>query len=506
MAGKTRKPGTMITVTLPSNVEAERSVLGSMLIDEGASAIGTASLTEDSFSGVDNRNVLIFRAMKTLVTSNQPIEPQSVINQLNNAKVLDDAGGPEYIRELIDGVINPDDIDHYVTLVQDQAVLRKFLTKIADVQDRYQHGQVADIGDFIGVATRELEDIANERNVSGFRSASTITKAVLTQIERESGYANKGLTGVDTGYKRLNKYTHGWQKGDLIILAARPSVGKTAFALNLAVKAVENHPNMAAAFFSSEMDSSKVMKRVLASQALVGSEKLDTGDLGPEDKEKVRAAAEVMETRQLFFDDTPNIKLGDLVTKTHKLKAAHPNLGLIVIDYLNIIAVEEYRDNRALQVGVVTKTLKQLARSLKIPVICLAQINRAAESNESHVPMLSNLKESGSIEQDADVVMLMYRSDYYKQSGQGEVKKAYGYTNSQFSQELNAQVEAEKKAGKDKNDTSVVHINIAKNRNGKVGTLVLMFSKSYSRFDNPTLDFEKQEAEKSGTVLDLDED
>jgi replicative DNA helicase len=368
------------------------------------------------------------------------------------------------------------------------------------VKGAYTNGEMTDIGEFIASSTQALDSIAGKRTVGDFKTAEEVAKTVARQIDLEKNRANKRLTGVDTGYTTLNKYTHGWQKGDLIILAARPSVGKTAFAINLAYNAAV-HENKTVAFFSCEMSSDQIMKRLCSSVALVNSEAVQTGDLYGNDVIKVNNALEQIQHTKLFFDDTSNPILGDLLAKARKLQAAHPDLCLIMIDYLNLIGTGTHLESRSQEVSVITRSLKELARSLKVPVIALAQLNRDVEKSDNKIPMLSNLKESGSIEQDADQVMLMYRSDYYKSLGQ-ETKPS----KNQFTANLQNQVQQSQNRGNDNGSVSVVSINLAKNRNGRVGDITLLFSKNYSRFDNPSLEMEQAAAKMSGVPFDPTDD
>jgi replicative DNA helicase len=489
------------TIVLPSNVEAERSVLGAMLLDPNAAAVALASLSEASFSGVDKRNILVFRAMQELASRKTPIDAETVTNELIIMKTLEDAGGPEYLLELGNSPISPDNIDHYINIVRDQSVLRDFLLKMQEIQDAYAAGDVHDIGEFLAGSNAALDEIASHRTVADFKKADVISEAVRTQIQNISNRANRGLTGVDTGYLRLNKFTHGWQKGDFIAVAARPSVGKTAFALNLALHAT-NHKDKPVAFFSCEMGADQIMKRLIASVAHVNSENIQTGDLTQKDLEKVSSAIDAIRHTKLYIDDTANPLLGDVIAKTRKLKAAEPDLALVIIDYLNLIVTEQHYESRAQEVGQITRSLKELARNLHIPVIALAQLNRDVDQNEGHVPMLSNLKESGSIEQDADIALLMYRDDYYTSTGQGQ-PKLKGFANNDYSKNLASQVQAAQAQGAGKaSDISVVTFSLAKNRNGRTGIFSLLFSKSYSLFDNPSEEMEQTQKKLAGLPTD----
>lgn len=489
-------------IALPSNVEAERSVLGAMLMSEDASAIALASLTEESFSDTDPRNKLVFRAIKVLGDRNSAIDPQTVNDELTLMKLNKDAGSPDYLMDLVNTSINANNVDHYVNIVRDQAVLRDYLLKMEDIKKDYAQGAVTDIGDFITVSTQSLDDIASRRSIGGFKEAKVVGEMVSKQIAMEKNRSNKRLTGVDTGFDLLNKYTHGWQKGSLVIIAARPSVGKTAFAINLMYNAAV-HEKRPVAFFSCEMPSDQIVKRLCAAVALVNLESIQTGDFFGNDNVKVSSALQQIESTQIYFDDTANQLLGDIIAKSRKLQAAHPDLACIFIDYLNLISVEAKFDSRSLEVSLITKSLKELARSLNIPVIALAQLNRDVDKTDSKVPMLSNLRESGSIEQDADMVLLMSRSDYYSNLGQN-MKQKTGAAH-EFSNNLQTQVNTAKAAGKDQGAVSVVNIELAKNRNGRTGPITLLFSKNYQRFDNPSPELVEETSKINGSV-NLDDD
>jgi replicative DNA helicase len=490
----------MAEVVLPHNEEAEKAVLGALLTDSDAAAVVLASLVEDNFFSEKNR--LVFKAGLEISNQQSIIDPTTMTAELKNMKVFEDVGGADYLMELVQSCINPDNIDHYIKIVKDQAVLRNYLLRMKSFEDAYAQGGIDDIGAFIQQSTAELTQIAAGRTIGEFKPASEIAEAVSKQIAMAANQGNKSLIGVDTGYTRLNKFTHGWQKGDLIVLAARPSVGKTAFAINLAFNAA-NHEKKPVAFFSCEMDGGQIMRRLISSESMVNSEHIQTGDLRGPEMAKIASAVDNLKKTTLYFDDTANPKLGDLLAKARKLKSAHPDLCLIVIDYLNLISPEGKYSSRQEEVSLVTRSLKQLARDLKVPVIALAQLNRNVEQNEGQVPMLSNLKESGSIEQDADIVILMYRTDYQQAIGlKGKEKPDH----SPYVQNLTDHVKEAKAAGQDKNGISVVNFSIAKNRNGRIGNLVLMFSKNFSRFDNPQPGFEQKAAAANGITLSPDEE
>ncbi|MCR5514413.1 MAG: replicative DNA helicase [Bacilli bacterium] len=463
---------------LPSNIEAERSVLGALLLDDSIAASTLSSLKEEDFSGEDPRNVLIFRAMKELDSHNKPVDSETVVDQLINMGQLDDAGGTSYLMDLLQAPIQITNVDHYVNIIHNQAILRAYLNKLERILKDYNEGSIEDISEFLAVNTQALSDIASKRQIADFLSAQAVSESTREAIRKESRMSNNGVTGIDTGFIKLNAYTHGWQKGNLIILAARPSMGKTALMLNFALKATQNS-HKTVAIFSCEMSNDLIMKRLIASEALVDIGDLSTGRLMKRDMEKVNAALDSIGRTKLYFDDTPNQSLGDIVAKAHKLKANNPDLAMIFVDYINIVDVQGKYDSRTLEIGAITKTLKQLARNLEIPVMALAQVSREADKNESHIPTLANLKESGNIEQDADVVLMLYRPQYYK--NQGVKVKDGNPLKSNEAQEAEEQNQQEASNG---NKPEGATLSVAKNRNGQQGKITLMFTPNNQRFDN----------------------
>ena len=485
-------------VALPSNVEAERVVLGAMLISPEAAELALSSLQSSDFSGADERNVLIFEAIAKLDENDMPIDPQTVINMLVNLKTEKAAGGNAYIYELINGVINPQNVDYYINMVQEQSLLRELLLKTDDIQKRYSQG-VANVGEFIVKSNDEITHIAQKRNVKGMRSAREIAAEVSNNLSRVVA-DDRGMLGVSTGYRRLDQMTHGWQKGDMIILAARPSVGKTALAMNFAFNAAYRD-KCTVGFFSLEMSAPKIMERLIASRSYVSNDKIQTGRLFGADKAKVAGAIKEISETKIFFDDTPNSRLGDIVAKAQKLKSSNPDLGLIVIDYLGRIRYFDKADSSARQqeVSYISGELKTLARNLNVPVLVLSQLNRNTEAGDNKVPQLSNLRESGAIEQDADIVMLLYREDYYTNLGQTAKSGKSWAKDKNDGQNPPAPKAPMSDEERERNgDLSEVKVSVAKNRNGQVGTLTLFFQKSFSRFDDPSPEYEARVASQEG--------
>ena len=475
-------------VNLPSDVEAERSVLGVCFLSDSTKAVVTGSLSEGHFT--DNRNKLVFRAMKELNEKGLPLDSTTMLDQLIQDKSDEEVGGTDYLLCLVDGVVSADNADHYIKILKDLYTLRNYLLEIQSIEKEYASGPIKDAGTFVSVSHSKLTTIANSRPVEEFKTANDYAEAVRTQLQTMSSSSNGKLLGVDTGYEKLNVYTHGWKPGELIIVAGRPSMGKTAFALNLAYNGAVSS-DVPVAIFSAEMDGLSLMKRIYACRAMVSMEHIQTGYLSSSEKVKIASAYEEIKDTKIYIDDTPNISLGDLVAKATKLKATKPDLGLIVIDYLGIIGVEtgKKNDSREREVALITKTLKSLARDLNVPIILICQINRKAEDNDGNRPQMSNLRESGSIEADADIVCLLYNEDYYLKTGASIRKK--GFKSQEGENKYQApqpkQIQADGGA-------CISEVIVAKNRNGKTGTVKLIFSKEWSRFDNTTKEYDEAEA------------
>ncbi|MCR5079027.1 MAG: replicative DNA helicase [Bacilli bacterium] len=472
-------------ITLPANVAAEKSVLGAMLIASDAAEIALGSLDENDFSNVEPRNKLIFRAMKNLQISNRPIDVQTLIDELISLH-LENNVTTDYIFELVDSVITPDNVDYYVQMVKDQSVLRELLLKFGSIQEEYNKG-VRDISEFIASSNDQIASICQKRTVSAMRHISEVAAEVMANIKKSGESDTKGLVGLDTGYKKLNEMTHGWRNGDFIILAARPSVGKTTLGINLAYESAKRS-GRPVAFFSLEMTAEQVVEKLVARCALVPGDSITTGMLNLNEKRKVSAAISDISNTKIFFDDTPNGRLGDIISKAHKLKKQHPDLGLIVLDYLGKVKYSDQANigQKQQEVSEISSALKTLARELDVPLICICQLNRHVEDTEGKVPSLSNLRDSGSIEADADVCMLLYRPDYYDLTGQ-KVGQKKGKGNEPEQSEEDAEAE-KKKADRGISDVTVI---VAKNRKGSVGKVHLVFQRPYSRFDDPSPEYEE---------------
>lgn len=467
---------------LPHNTAAERTVLGAMLRSKAVLNEAMAVLSVNDFFSENENHRAIFRAIATLFDKGQPVDAQTVTDALINANELAVSGGPEYLLELADSVLSFANIKDYLRMVKDQAVLCAFIRTLKDVEKSYYEETIDDISDFIAQSERKITKVTEQRRVGDFQTAATVSRLVEKDIAAlKEASTNEMVTGINTGYPRLNILTHGFQAGELIVIAARPSVGKTAFALNLTYNAAVKN-QVPVAFFSCEMPAKALMKRLVSSESNVKLDALVTGfGLGQRERLALTQACRAIGETKIYIDDTPGIKLLDLLAKARKLKAKEPDLGLIVVDYLGlIISGRQKVESRQQEVQYLSQSLKKLALELNVPVIAVAQLNRNVEQRESGQPMLSDLRESGSIEQDADVVMFLWRENF-------KTGKRYGAEKSE--EEANA--EAFLKA-QEEQDTQIINVTIAKNRNGKTGDAVLLFRRNFGKFDTPTMEFEEK--------------
>jgi len=493
MSMSVRNNNLAMSVKMPNNEMAEKSVLGSMLLYPEAVALALGSLTMDDFYVGNRPNQIVFEAITNVHNQKSSVDIQTVYNELVNMKEIEKVGGIDYLKELADSSFGYTNLEHYIKILQDHTVLRAFLSTMEDVLDEYSTRQIEDISEFVAIGSDRIARVAEKRRISDFRSTKQITKIISETLATMKASGDNHLTGVTTGYPRLNEYTHGFQPGNMIIIAARPSVGKTALAINMAMNAAERD-NKTAAIFSIEMPAEQLVLRLIANKSNVDLGKIQTNSLSSTEQAKVGAAINTIASLPLFIDDTPGIRLLDIVAKSKKLKAAHEDLSLIVIDYIGLITTgKDSVESRQLEVSEISRTLKELARELKIPVVVLSQLSREVEKRPNKRPMLSDLRESGSIEQDADVVLMLYRDDYYTKTGQkGTPSAKYGESREDAERRNAKQKEDMEKNGSENGDYSMVEVIIGKNRNGKTGVVPLIFFKSYGRFDTPTQNFEQE--------------
>ena len=480
---------------LPYNEQAEQAVLGSALLSRDCLFTVFSSLNEDDF--YLGKHQLIYRAIKNLFDKQSAVDVLTVTEELMNMKELETIGGVEYLQICSDAMVALSSIDYYINIVNDQSALRKLIQSCRDIDYKFLNEEINDVNGFIADSEKLLKEATEKRRVSEFRKAETVAEAVRLNIETPKEIKTDGVNGLTTGFDSINKITQGFHAGDMIIVAARPSVGKTALALNFAYRAA-NRTNKPVAIFSLEMPAEQLVTRLVGTESSVSLSKITTGNLVGVDRAKVANAIYKIGSFPIWIDDSPNGKLMDIIAKSRKLQAKEPDLGLIIVDYLGLVSSGNSKssDSRQEEVRKASLALKALARELKVPVIVVSQLSRSVEQRgENKRPILSDLRDSGSIEQDADVVMLLYREDYYKDSkspnsgaGDKKMKNLTGSERFEMVKEQKERITGESMVG----DVSFVEVNIAKNRNGQTGKSYLFFYKSFGRFDEPSEEWLKQ--------------
>ena len=498
-----------VTVSdLPHNSQAEQAVLGSALLSKDALISVLSTLEESDF--YEGKHQLIYRAMKNASERKVAVDVLTITEELMNMKELENIGGVQYLKLCSDSMVALSSLDFYIHIVNDQSCLRRLLITIRDIDDRYHTEEIDNIDQFIQQSESDIKDATEKRRVSQFRTTSEVAKAVEIEINTSKVLGEDEVTGLTTGFKGTNKYTQGFQRGDMIIIAARPSVGKTALALNMGYRAA-TRAHVPVAIFSLEMASELLVKRLVASESGVSLTSISSGNVVGSDRIKVAEAIKKVSNAPIFIDDSPGLKLMDIVAKSRKLQAKlqseQKELGLIIVDYLGLVTTGsgagKSNDSRQEEVRKISLQMKDLARELKVPVVVISQLSRSVESRDNKRPLMSDLRDSGNIEQDADVVMLLYREDYYKSQRNAAVadKKGSNLTDDDkknLSREQREKQLAEQMPG----DASYVEVNIAKNRNGKTGIAGLFFYKAFGRFDDPPREWEEQKREIAGGIED----
>lgn len=481
---------------LPYNAQAEQAVLGSALLSRECLYTVFSRLNEEDF--FVGKHQLIYRAIKNLFDKQTPVDVLTATEELMNMKELETIGGVEYLQQCADAMVALSSIDYYINIVNDQAVLRRLIQTCRDIDAAYLSEEISDVNEFIANSETTLKDAVEKRRVAEFKKAKDVAEEVKLNIETPQEVKTDGVSGLTTGFDRLNKITQGFHPGDMIIVAARPSVGKTALALNFAYRAAKR-TNKPIAIFSLEMPAEALIKRLIGVESAVSLTKITTGNLVGVDRAKVANAIYKIGSLPIYIDDSPNGKLMDIIAKSRKLQANEPELGMIIVDYLGLVttgSTAKGSDSRQEEVRKTSLALKALARELQVPIIVVSQLSRDVEKRgENKRPILSDLRDSGSIEQDADVVMLLYREDYYKNSkapnnnaGNKKMSNLSGSERFEMVKEQKEKITGEPMGG----DVSYVEVNVAKNRNGQTGNAYLFFYKSFGSFDEPTEEWLKQ--------------
>lgn len=429
----------------PQNLEAEMAVLGSMLIDENAIGVAVETLSSDSFYKDSHRK--IFEAILDLYNANKAVDLITMTNELKKKEALDEIGGASFLTAIVNSVPTAANISHYTNIVKEKSILRTLINNSTRILSMCYESE-GNISEVVDNAERLIFEVSDRKPQGSYLHLKEIVKDTIETIDRL--YQRKAhITGIPAGFIDFDIKTAGLQASDLIVVAGRPSMGKSAFAIGIAEYAgvVEKIP---LAIFSLEMSKEQLVQRMLCSHAKVDAHKVRTGYLATSDWPRLTAAAGKLSEAPIFIDDTPAISAMELRAKARRLKA-HRDIQLIILDYLQLMRGSGNVENRQQEISEISRSLKALARELHVPIVAISQLSRAVELRSDHRPQLSDLRESGAIEQDADVVVLILREEYYNPTSENQ---------------------------------GLAEIIIAKQRNGPVGTLKLAFIKEYTKFEN----------------------
>lgn len=434
---------------LPQNLEAEMSVLGVAFINQYSIEKLSEELTSDMF--LDEKNRYIFEAIMELHKNRIPVDVTTIKDELDKRKKLNAAGGVEYIGEVIDSVVTAANLEYYIKIVKDNAIRRNLINTATDiVTEAYDEDNITSLLDS---AERSILNVVKARQVSEFKPIHEVLRRAQENLENLAKN-KRPVTGLETGFYDLDKITAGLHGGEMIILAARPGMGKTAFALNIATNAAQT-TDKAVAVFNLEMSAEMLVNRMISSVGQIDSYKLQTGQLQHNDWKRYNEALSQLAETNIYIEDNAGITASEIRAKCRRLANQEKGLGLVVIDYLQLVTTGNKRvESRQVEVSEISRSLKTMALELDVPVIALAQLSRSAEKRENSQPMLADLRESGSLEQDADMVLFINRKDYYEAKGE-------------------------------KKETIVpVDLIIAKHRKGSTGVINLLFELNMSNFRN----------------------
>ena len=438
---------TLIKRTMPNSLEAEQSLIGSMIMDRDAILVASELLVKEDF--YHQQYGTLFEAMVDLFNNREPVDLVTLQNKLKEMDVPPEISSLEYVRDLVDAVPTSANAKYYAEIVKDKAMLRRMIRTTEEIaNDCYQGNETTTV--LLEQTEKKIFDLLQNRGGGDYVPIKDVVLEALDKIEKASK-TQGSVTGIATGFLDLDYKTAGLQPSDLVLVAARPSMGKTAFVLNIA-QHVAFHSNLCTAIFSLEMSKAQLVNRLFSLESRVDAQKLRSGNLSDTDWENLIEGAGTIGQSKLIIDDTPGISISELRSKCRKYKLEH-DLKLIIIDYLQLMSGSGGRssDSRQQEISDISRSLKGLARELNVPVVALSQLSRAVEQRPDHRPMLSDLRESGAIEQDADVVMFIYRDDYYN---------------------------------KETEDKGIAEIIIAKQRNGPIGTVNLVWLPEYTKFAN----------------------
>ncbi len=435
----------IIKRVMPHSTEAEQSVIGSMIMDTDAVLIASEVITSEDF--YQKQYGVLFDAIVELYNEVKTVDLVMLQNHLRQKEVAPEIAGLEFLRDILDSTYVSTNVRQYAEIVREKSTLRRLIRACEDTANTCYAGKDT-LDEVFAVTEKRIFDIIQQNLRGDFVPIKNVVLNVLENVEKASKNSGK-VTGLPTGFIDLDFKTAGFQPSDLILIAARPSMGKTAFALNIA-QYMAFRENIGVAVFSLEMSKEQLVSRLLSLESRVDSQAIRTGDLSDEDWGKLIEGAGVIGQSNLIIDDTPGINIMELRSKCRKYKLEH-NLGIVIIDYLQLMSGSKRAESRQQEISEISRALKSLARELNVPVVALSQLSRAVEQRPDHHPVLSDLRESGAIEQDADVVMFIYRDDYYHD---------------------------------DSPKPNVAEINIAKQRNGSTGTIELAWLSQYTKFAN----------------------
>ena len=435
---------------MPQNIEAEMSILGSCFLSAYALDKVCEELTSDMFYSEANKK--IFESIYFLHQNKIPLDSTTLINEIEKHENINSIGGIEYLSEVIDSVITAANIDYYIDIVREKSLRRK-LVEVSTAITTSAFDEEMDTNEVIDDAEKNIFNVTKSRKAGEFKTINDVMKTTQQRLE-DLSKNDKEITGVATGFYDFDKLTSGLHENELIIIAARPAMGKTAFAVNLAVNAAINSKKNVA-LFNLEMSAEQLAMRMISAQGGIDQNKLKTGRLEHNDWKKVNEAMSELSETNLYIEDSSGTSVSEIRAKCRRLATQGPGLGLVVIDYLQLIeGSSKYAGNRQQEVSEISRSLKTMAMELSVPVIALAQLSRSVELRENKRPIMSDLRESGSIEQDADIVAFLYRDDYYN------------------------------KSASEQTNISVTELIIGKHRNGNTGTIELLFERNMSNFRN----------------------
>ena len=440
----------MANKIMPNNLEAEESVLGACFLSKYALQKATESLLPESF--YSEKNAKIFTAMMDLAEEKTPIDLTTITSHLKKKNELNEVGGVEYLTEILNFVPTASNVDYYIQNVEETAILRRLIETANDIAtEGYRTDET--VNEILDSSEKKILSIVKNRKSSEFRSIKDVLLKTQSDLERLSENKSE-ITGLATGWYDLDRLTTGLHPNEFIIIAARPAMGKTAFALNLATH-VAMTQDKSVAVFNLEMSAEQLAMRILSSLGQLEGFKLRTGNLMNNDWKRINEAVSQLSNTNLVIDDTPGITIGEIRAKCRRLASSEKGLSLVIIDYLQLISGgKNYGANRQQEVSDISRSLKTLAMELNVPIIALSQLSRSVEGREDKRPLMSDLRESGSIEQDADIVAFLYRDDYYNKEARTE------------------------------DNTSISELIIGKHRNGPTATIELLFKKNTSTFLN----------------------